>query len=268
MSKKLDLNHKEICNLYKINKLSIAKIAKLMNCSTPTIHQILRKYKIQTRSLSKAAQIYNLDETYFDKIDTEEKAYFLGLLYADGNNFTPNHTVSISLQESDKEILIKFKNAIKSTRPIEKIIKKLKNRQTQYRVNITNSNFSKILFNKGLIPNKSLILTYPTFLSPSLNTSFIRGYFDGDGCIYSNFKNHDYSFSIVGTKKLLTNIQNIMIKDLKLNQTKLYNPKSQKHNNLYIMSYSGGKNIRLIREWLYKDSTIYLQRKFDKFKTI
>lgn len=40
----------------------------------------------------------------------------------------------------------------------------------------------------GCVPNKSLILKFPTTLPNELVNDFIRGYFDGDGSVYINNK--------------------------------------------------------------------------------
>ena len=63
-------------------------------------------------------KIYTINEDYFDIIDTEEKAYLLGFLYADGNHFTKKNRITIGLQEKDKHILEKFNELIGSNRPL------------------------------------------------------------------------------------------------------------------------------------------------------
>lgn len=48
---------------------------------------------------------YSLNESYFEKIDSEEKAYFLGFLFSDGS--VSKYSLNLSLAEVDKEILEK-----------------------------------------------------------------------------------------------------------------------------------------------------------------
>lgn len=68
------------------------------------------------------AKKYTFNKNYFEKIDSEDKAYFLGLLYADGCNSTSatqNHaSIVLNLQEGDKEILEKFMKYINSNKPL------------------------------------------------------------------------------------------------------------------------------------------------------
>ena len=96
---KLPLSKLEIIQKYK-KGFSMYEIAKLCNCTPQTIFHFLKQAGVKSRSLSVASTTYKHDTHYFDKIDTEDKAYFLGLLHADGN-ITKN-LISISLQESDK----------------------------------------------------------------------------------------------------------------------------------------------------------------------
>jgi intein-encoded DNA endonuclease-like protein len=207
---------------------------------------------------------YSHDTSFFDVIDTEEKAYFLGLLYADGN--VSKKVISISLQEQDKHILDKFKECLKYTGPIISVTKK-GNRKQQYKLTITSEPLVVSLSKWGMFPNKGFKLTFPQ-ISPSLYNHFIRGYFDGDGCIYVNPKNYDYLFSIVATKEVLEPLQNILIKELGLNKTKLYNPPKVKGMNLFILTYQGRINVALIKDYLYTNATIYLQRKYEKFMVL
>ena len=71
----------------------------------------MRRNGYKAKSQSELQRKYNIDETFFDVIDTEEKAYFLGLLYADGCNATNRNAVILSLKEDDKEILEKIKQS-------------------------------------------------------------------------------------------------------------------------------------------------------------
>ena len=66
----------------------------------------------------KFKRIYSLDENFFEKIDTERKAYILGFVYADGNNKSQNSGLSITISYDDKELLEEIKNELKSNAKI------------------------------------------------------------------------------------------------------------------------------------------------------
>lgn len=152
---------------------------------------------------------YELNETYFDCIDTENKAYILGLLYADGNVGKETNIIQISLQESDKSILEKMQKEIGSTHPLKMIPYNSKNPnwKNQFCLSISNKYMHDSLVKQGLVPNKSLILKYPNFLENNLQRHFIRGYMDGDGSISQNPK--DKRASLVGANDFCLSIRQI-----------------------------------------------------------
>jgi hypothetical protein len=81
----------EICNKYKTGEYTLIKLANEYNVKYPTVSSILKVRKISLRKdISALHQKYTINQNYFDKIDTEEKAYFLGFLYADGYNNEKN----------------------------------------------------------------------------------------------------------------------------------------------------------------------------------
>lgn len=261
---KLPLTKQEIINKY-ISGLSCYAIAKECKCTAQSIYSILKKSNIKLRTLSQAATKYLHNQTFFDEIDTEEKAYFLGLLYADGNIF--NNVLSITLQDKDKEILKKLKEFLQYTGPIT-IIKKLENRSNQVKLAITSPALVKALYKHGLYPNKGISLQFPMSIPKEHYVHFIRGYFDGDGCVYANHKSGDYLFSMIGPQEFLYSVQDILISNLAISRTKLYNPKNCKVTQLHTLTYQGRKNLRKIYSYLYDNSTIFLERKYSKFITI
>jgi hypothetical protein len=126
---------------------------------------------------------------YFNEINTQEKAYILGLLYADGCNSTESRTINIALKEDDLNILIKIKNAIKASQEIKLRKRSLEKsnigyqRKDMYKLSITDKQISEDLTKWGCVKAKTFKLKFPYFLQKELIKHFIRGYFDGDGCI-------------------------------------------------------------------------------------
>lgn len=217
--------------------------------------------------------LYEVNESYFDNIDTEEKAYFLGFLYADGYNNVERHEVKIRLSKIDEEILIKFRNALypNQDRPLY-----------YYRINereycelyISNSHISSILAKLGCGQAKTFNVSFPWFINNDLYHHFIRGVFDGDGCIScstlktgKNAGAHKTMFSIIGYEPFIKSINHIIATSCKLNENKLIRRKD-KDSRLATMCYSGCNQCIIIRNYLYKNATIYLKRKYDKFFTL
>ena len=258
---------KEIISLYT-NGSSIKNIGKRYNISSNPIKVLLEENNIPIINKTQFDKIYTLNEEFFKEIDTEEKAYFLGLLYSDGYVNSKKNTVGLCLQEQDKKIIEDFNKIIKSDRNlyVKNPPKKFPHRKKLVELKITNKNFYKHLENKGCVNKKSLVLTFPKedILSKNLYSHFIRGYFDGDGSVYKS--DGKYSFELIGTKELIEKAQEILIEELNLNKTSVYFKKGAK--NTCRIRYSGNRQCIKIKDWLYKDATIFLERKNTKFNEI
>lgn len=238
--------------------LSIHFMAKKYSISTDRIYKILKTHKITKRHSYNVKNKFNYH--YFDVIDTPDKAYFLGWLYSDGNNYMVSNTVTIALHKCDKAILETLASYFASNYPI----KQYKSRSTVI-LRFNNRHTSETLLDKGLLPKKSLILKFPSKnqVPENLHSHFIRGVFDGDGSINTDKKN-TYRFCITGTLDIVSSIQEILINNLFLNKTKI-----GKGRNCYSVVYHGNKQVKKIYDWLYKDcNDLYLKRKKEKFETL
>lgn len=255
--------------------MKIPEIGRKYGFNRSTVWLQLKKY-VNIRPDNKThAKRYNLDENYFDNIDTEAKAYFLGLMISDGSNNEEKHNIRINLQEEDKHILDSFLLELKTDNSLRYIdCSKYKNKKNQYRLDIYNKHISQKLCEYGCINNKEFKTYFPKQIPKNLYNHFIRGYFDGDGSIFNNKNvkklNHKstYSFNITGNESLLINIQNILCSELKLNKTKIFSRYPDKVISAKHFSYNGNINCIKIRDWLYKDANYYLIRKFEKFQQI
>jgi hypothetical protein len=102
------------------------------------------------------------------------------------------------------------------------------------------------------------------FIPQQLLNHFIRGVFDGDGCISSNSNNTiSCKFDICGTNDILEKIQKVLMENIdNLSKTKIIDLKNNNANDLV---YGGRNNIKNIFNWLYNNANIYLERKYNKF---
>ena len=219
---------------------------------------------------------YSVNEDYFKTIDTEEKAYWLGFLYADGcvhedttRGYVKSINMELGLAEIDKTHIHKLNKATDSNYPVKDKTVKLNGKEYKAcRVTICNTNFCKNLMDKGCIPNKSLFLTFPDerILPYELINHFIRGYFDGDGCVSHSTKESKsphYVAGFVGTFDVLSKIQEILNNEAGLNKIKISNK-----GNAFQTQWSGRNNCIKFYEYIYKGATVWLDRKHDKFLKI
>jgi hypothetical protein len=264
--------YKQIKELY-IQGMSLNQIKKHLNIGDQVIRKCSLLLKADGINIKKNGQKYVYNETYFDNIDCEEKAYWLGFMYADGNvgNF-PKCEVRVGLAYKDKEHLEKFRNLLCPEKPIREYKTILNGKEYPcVKFDIPNKYLVESLINKGCVPRKSLILTFPTLeqVPEYLIHHFIRGYFDGDGCIHQvpNATNL-ISFTIVGTEKFLNKIHDIFKENISdYTRTKLGHKNKTKDNNhkIYTLNKSGRNCVQEIFNYLYKDATVYLSRKYNTF---
>ena len=204
---------------------------------------------------------YTLNENYFDNIDSEDKAYFLGFLYADGNNFTKRNCISMSLSEKDIEIVNLFNEYLKSDRPLSRQIKKGK---LSYGVVVNSIHMSKTLSDLGCVNNKTFKIKFPDWLDNSLIKHFVRGYFDGDGSISITTKTRQARIGIVGTDVFCRKIKEIINDETEI-MPQIRKAKKESKNNTVELYFGGNYQVIEFMNWMYKDSNIFLKRKWDKF---
>jgi len=126
-----------------------------------TVKTILKKYNIPRRG--NGVRKYSLDESFFDVVDTEEKAYILGFLYADGCNDN-NNSIKIELAEIDKEHLNKINKCFKSNAPIHERIpnKDSYTKNNSFVLKLNSKHMAKNAEKLGCMPNKTFKLDFPT----------------------------------------------------------------------------------------------------------
>lgn len=254
-----DIQHykTQILQLYVEEKMSIKKIASIVHKSKINISKLLKQEKV-LKSISQWRTKYTLNDNYFENIDTEGKAYFLGLMFSDGNITNIGNSCKVILTSKDKSILLLFLKELNSTGIIYREFHK-KYKKECFKICITSKKMYNDLNILGCIPRKSLILKFPNSLSKDFIPHFIRGYFDGDGSVsIVNIKNTTWKrliSSFAGTKKLITILQKqLPIPIKKLSKTK----------NLYILNFSVQDSVTLYK-YMYNNATIYLTRKYDIF---
>lgn len=209
-------------------------------------------------------RIYSCDGNVFEVIDTEEKAYWLGFLYADGSVYKSRNSYIIEVGLSVKDIghLVKFKKFLNSNHVLK--IKDYKGYKS-CSITIRNQKMAQDLMNKGCIPNKSLLLTFPNddIVPKHLKPHFIRGYFDGDGCVYGSDDCKSYRVSFVGTNEFLTDMQDILFEEVQLTQTAIKKSKGR----AYETGWGGIENCGKLFHYMYANCSICLYRKLEKFIT-
>lgn len=257
-----ELNNRVIY-LYQSNYTQ-QQICDALKVSENGIGKILKRNGIKKRSYSECNRRYALNEHYFDFINTPNKAYILGLLYADGCNYLSHNSITLSLQEEDLPILELIKKELNYEGPI-RFVEKHKNNskhKNQYILCINDEYMSKQLERLGMVNAKSLKLLWPTFLSEDLIPHFVRGYFDGDGCVWYDNKRNKCETQICGTIDFCKNLSAVLSNMSCKNSIK--HPK-QCNENIVVLQTKGNRSSFKILSWMYKDADLKLDRKYQKY---
>lgn len=255
----MDITVEQIIKLSE-QKLSKREMAAIFGCSKYTIERQLHKAGIK---LVNHHNSLKFDNTVFDCIDTEEKAYWLGFLYADGNISSTLNNVELSLSAQDSEHLEKFRVFLKSPNQIKISEVSVKGKKyKRCRLTVTNKYFKQQLIRLGCYPRKTTLLSLNRgiFAKPELIYPFIRGYVDGDGCI-SYTRTGRLEIKIMGSPLFLAEIKDIFPEFGTMTQDK------RRNSCIRIICCTANKADKVLTK-LYKGSTIYLERKFNRLAVL
>lgn len=245
---------KYIISEYKKGK-TLSALGREFGVSYSTIRNLLKRKGIKTEGNK---HNFPRDEFYFSNIDSKEKAYWLGFLYADGCVHSNSNEISITLK--DRDHLEKFRKAIKSNNKIsESVDKRYSSLPKIYHFSIKDKQLKSDLIKWGCVPNKSLTLTKIPNIPRDFVSHFIRGYFDGDGSLHWLNGTKNFRISFVGTAPFLKDIQKELGLSLSLGQ--------QEGNQSKYFQVAGRKQVPMILDYIYKDSdeNIRLTRKYKNY---
>jgi len=210
--------------------------------------------------LNKKVNKYSFNEDYFEKIDTEDKAYFLGFIVADGsvNEFRLN------ISQKEPDILYEFEKFIKLKDGVRKHTKR-----NIHFLNLTSSKLITDLNNLGIYQNKTMIVKYPN-IPKKLEHHFMRGVFDGDGCI-SIHKRREESRDTTdrgqvnicsGSRDFIEKYVDRLNEMCGITKNKIRCPKG----TYSVIDWGSFSDIEKFYDFFYKDATVYLERKKKTFE--
>lgn len=197
---------------------------------------------------------YKVNDNYFDNIDTEEKAYFLGFLFAGGNISNNTNSITIRSHKRNKELISYLSKIIfyeKETLYLSKNISTLRFSSAQIKQN---------LIKLGRRPDRTII--FPN-IDINLQRHFIRGFFDCKSSVSSS-KINDHIFNVNLNKSFCESVCQIIFEQVKLDGKTC----SNNDNDILLLIYAGNRKVQKLMDWLYNDATIYLQPKYEKYQKL
>lgn len=248
---------------YRDKKRSSESIAFELEIDGTTVCRILRKANIEIRSAEEAHRKYEINENIFENIDNEEKAYWLGFLYADGTLSKRGYSIKLELHPKDKDVLEKFSTMIYGFVKIGHDPHENNGVMTDYLyVAIYSKKMHKDLTKLGCSNNKTFTLTFPTFLQQNLVRHFIRGYLDGDGCICTADENRP-RVDFTSNKDFIEGLVSYIENNLGFKCNKI----GQRHENTETRNIQimGFEKVKILLDHLYKNATIFMERKKQKY---
>lgn len=244
---------REICEMY-LQGLSMTNIAKVEHCNQPRIKNILVKYNIPLRD---RRVNLNLKEDYFEKIDTPNKAYILGLLFTDGSVTEENGTqnqLRLELKAADVDLLEAYRAELGISSKLT--YSKRKNSES-FLSTVRSDKIVKDLNKYGIVKNKTYVTNKLPIIDESLQKDFLRGLIDGDGSIYKTGNNYRVNFTS-HSESICNDFIELCIKNTNVN-TKT---KPSKNGNSYRVTFSKKDLVKKLITLCYKDAEMYLPRKY------
>lgn len=242
---RLEIPLKKLVKQYK-SGYSTKYLANYYNCSKVTIQRKLRSAKnCKFSSIGYGSKKYKVNENFFDIIDNEAKAYWLGVMLTDGS--TSGNLIRLSFKKDDEKHLENFLTCISSNHPIKH---QNKNCFVQSCVSIGNKHMRDSLIYKGIVSGNKRIFK----VSPELERHYWRGAIDGDGKIDSATK----TIGIVGEKEICDAFRAFCQKNVDTKAS------VKKHGNTWSFRLHGNLAFDLAKI-LYQNSSIHLHRKNQEY---
>lgn len=254
-----------------INGALLKDVCEKYNLSSATIYRYMKQHNIEYKNEHGRKNKFNQD--YFESIDTEHKAYWLGFIYADGSVFntgsgnTKTNRLQINISNKDIELLIAFCDDIKYDKSKIQTYEPKGTYSTNLmsKLSINSIKLCSDLAKWGVHPNKTGSLTNLPNISEELMPHFIRGFFDGDGWCTCTDKTHNFGF--IGDYNFLSQINLYLNKNFKVSLRTLH-LEPRREYSIYYLRYSSCKDYKLLYNCLYNNATIFLKRKQEKLKIL
>lgn len=252
--------------------MSAKNAAKKAGIGKNTLQTYLKDQGLLRHAYTKKDIDFN--ENFFDVIDTEDKAYWLGFIFADGyvkhghNDYgeVDSMSLGIELNAKDEDMLIKFNQSIKGNLEIKhrSRVWKSENASDMCLVIACSTHMCKSLAKTGCIRNKTYDgrLNIHSLPTRELRIHFMRGYIDGDG--YISKQEHAYDMHIVvHNHNIMNSLLRIMVLDFGVIPRIKY--ESDELGGAYRMHISNKEDYFKFLDQLYQDANIMMERKYQNF---
>ena len=247
---------------YTVLNMGQKRAGKEFKMNDRMVRRLLEENNIPIKSIQETnISRYKINEKFFD-IENSDMAYLLGLISSDGCIASNENCIYIELQEADGELLEEINRRLENERPIK-----------YYQTSSGYKNAKLYFFSKhikdrlkyyNIVPNKtySADFNFPALLNKKYWIDYIRGYFDGDGCVKRT--SHSITFQIDGLKKEIFEVIQSYLLEFGIETTLTYNIKNSGLKLWRLYCY--GDNAQKIFQLMYYDKNqLRLNRKYEKY---
>lgn len=265
----------EAIKLYR-EDVGLDSIAEKLNVHRDTVYKMLKSHQTKMKSIAESHRLYKCNHSFFSDLNPTS-AYWAGFIAGDGNIQIRPHgqnspILQITLAEKDESHLEKFKEALSSEHIISTQKAKTSSSQDSKSLVIASTQLcSDLALHYNVYARKTYNWEWPAHLPTELQVHFLRGLFDADGCwSIGKTKGNEkpkIEWEITGCITALEKAQELLMKNCQLSKTKLHRKKSNKCNERIAgLRYTGGRQVVRIFEFMYKNATIWLERKRNKIE--
>lgn len=262
-----------IIDRYVLEKESVYTIQKETGISQWYIEKTLKEAGVKRRTYVEAKQLgrkYTLNDDFF-KVQSHNMAYILGLIASDGNVAKKENGIFIELEKQDEYLLQEIAKLTNNNRPLKEYLHKHENCKDTLAVKFSawSAEWKKDLAIYNIMPNKTHTLQPPDRLAEQYRISFIKGYFDGDGCFYYNLEKYKKQIEIVGASKQMMEWIREQLVNLYAIPSTISSYKTSTGNTFYKLRIFGIENLcKIYNRWYNttETSSICLLRKKEKME--
>lgn len=247
----------ELIEKYR-NGMSQKDLMREYSCSFEAVSNLLKACNVPIKDCSSELRHRIGDTyTYFENIDSEDKAYFLGFLITDGCVYSPKvrsqKQVKLSLNARDEYILELFKQETGATQ-------KITGNNDMRAISICSNKMVEDLSKYGVVERKTDKVFLPT-LNESLMPHLLRGIWDGDGCFYQHPKTGRKLFQLCSASLLLIE----QINDHLVNSKIIIGGSTTSYGTYYSYNLWKAGDVKSFGKYIYEGAVTYLERKKEKF---
>lgn len=217
-----------------------------------SIVDALRRQGIEQRSAPERNRLYKLNPHIFDNLDNEASAYLHGFIYADGH-IGRDKTLTINVSDEDKVHMDKIRIAMQTEAPV-RIVKNYGYGKANARLSFTDRYMASQLQSKGIVIGRTSPELAFSSIPESMFNHWLRGFFDGDGSARKS-----KSIIFCGSYEFLSMLRDRITYHCQTNPNLAISEHITK--SIHYIGYSGRLVALRVADFMYKDATIWLERK-------